>query len=96
MIRIDSDSHFTPLDAFDEVDPRYLEIGPHFEILPSGRYKVIYHAKRIARESLRSKQEIPSYRNISSLCERKAILPRIWIRRQGSMPWPKMDLICRC
>jgi predicted TIM-barrel fold metal-dependent hydrolase len=45
MIRIDSDSHFTPLDAFAEVDPRYAEIGPHFEILPSGRYKVIYRAR---------------------------------------------------
>jgi len=44
MIRIDSDSHFTPLDAFAEVDSRYAEIGPHFEILPSGRYKVIYPA----------------------------------------------------
>ena len=46
MIRIDSDSHFTPLDAFNEVDPRYAEIGPHFEILPSGRYKVIYKGTR--------------------------------------------------
>ena len=45
MIRIDSDSHFTPLDAFVEVDPRYAEIGPHFELLPSGRYKVIYQAR---------------------------------------------------
>lgn len=45
MIRIDSDSHFTPLDAFAEVDPRYAEIGPHFEILPSGRYKMIYQAR---------------------------------------------------
>ena len=45
MIRIDSDSHFTPLDAFNEVDSRYVEIGPHFEILPSGRYKVIYQAR---------------------------------------------------
>jgi len=45
MIRIDSDSHFTPLDAFDEVDPKYAEIGPHFEKLPSGRYRVIYKAR---------------------------------------------------
>ena len=45
MIRIDSDSHFTPLDAFNEIDSRYVEIGPHFEILPSGRYKVIYQAR---------------------------------------------------
>jgi hypothetical protein len=37
MIRIDSDSHFTPLDAFDEVDAKYAAIGPHF-VLPSGRY----------------------------------------------------------
>jgi hypothetical protein len=45
MIRIDSDSHFTPLDAFDEVDPKYADIGWHFEILPSGRYRVIYKAR---------------------------------------------------
>ncbi len=45
MIRIDSDSHFTPLDAFDEVDPKYVAIGPHFEKLPSGRYRVIYKAR---------------------------------------------------
>ncbi len=68
MIRIDSDSHFTPLDAFDDLDPKYAEIGPHFELLPSGRYKVIHKA----RDRL------------------------IWIRRQESTPWPKMDLTCRC
>jgi len=45
MIRIDSDSHFTPLDAFDDLDPKYAETGPHFELLPSGRYKVIHKAR---------------------------------------------------
>ena len=45
MIRIDSDSHFTPLDAFDNVDPKYAAMGPHFEHLPSGRFKVIYQAR---------------------------------------------------
>ena len=30
MIRIDSDSHFTPLDASDEVDPKYADMGPTF------------------------------------------------------------------
>ena len=32
MIRIDSDSHFTPLDAFDDLEPKYAETGPHFAI----------------------------------------------------------------
>ncbi|HSE89755.1 MAG TPA: hypothetical protein VLJ79_26315, partial [Candidatus Binatia bacterium] len=45
MIKIDSDSHFTPLEAFDDVDPKYAGIGPRFEILPSGRYRVIYKAR---------------------------------------------------
>jgi len=45
MIRIDSDSHFTPLDAFDEVDPKYADIGPHFLKLPTGRYRVVYQAR---------------------------------------------------
>jgi aminocarboxymuconate-semialdehyde decarboxylase len=45
MIRIDSDTHFTPRDAFDEVDPKYADVGPHFEKLPSGRFKVIYKAR---------------------------------------------------
>ena len=40
MIRIDSDSHFTPLDAFDEVDPKYADMGPHVLKLPTGRYRV--------------------------------------------------------
>jgi len=40
MIRIDADTHFTPLDAFDEVDPRYADSAPHFIKLPSGNYLV--------------------------------------------------------
>jgi len=40
MIRIDSDSHFTPLDASDEVDPKYADMGAHFLRLPTGRYRV--------------------------------------------------------
>jgi aminocarboxymuconate-semialdehyde decarboxylase len=45
MIRIDSDTHFTPLDAFDEVDPKYAEIGPRLVELPTGRYRVVYPAR---------------------------------------------------
>ncbi len=45
MIRIDSDTHFTPLDAFDDLDPKYAEIGPHFVKLPSGNYRVVYKAR---------------------------------------------------
>ncbi len=84
MIRIDSDSHFTPLDAFNAVDPNYGEIGPHFEILPSGRYKVIYQA----RDSF-----VPQH---LSRCAKKVMQRPIWIPRQGSTLWPRMGLICRC
>jgi aminocarboxymuconate-semialdehyde decarboxylase len=45
MIRIDSDTHFTPLDAFDEVDPKYTGIGPHMVKLPTGHYRVVYPAR---------------------------------------------------
>jgi aminocarboxymuconate-semialdehyde decarboxylase len=45
MIRIDSDTHFTPLDAFDELDPKYAEIGPRFVKLSTGRYRAVYPAR---------------------------------------------------
>ncbi len=45
MIRIDSDTHFTPLDAFDEIDSQYADTGPRFERLPSGRYRVVHEAR---------------------------------------------------
>src|SRR2546428_13489886 len=45
MIRIDSDTHFTPLDAFDDLDPKYAEIGPHFVKLPTGNYSGVYKAR---------------------------------------------------
>ena len=39
MIRIDSDSHFTPRNAFAKVDSKYAAIGPRFVALPNGRYR---------------------------------------------------------
>jgi aminocarboxymuconate-semialdehyde decarboxylase len=45
MIRIDSDTHFTPLDAFDELDPKYAGSGPRIVELPTGRYRVVYPAR---------------------------------------------------
>jgi aminocarboxymuconate-semialdehyde decarboxylase len=45
MIRIDTDTHFTPLDAFDDVDEKYREIGPHFLKLPTGRFRAVYKAR---------------------------------------------------
>ena len=84
MIRIDSDSHFTPLDAFEDLDPKYAETGPHFELLPSARYKVIYKARD---------PFVPQH--IKALREKG--MPRlIWIRRQESTLWPKTALTCRC
>lgn len=45
MIRIDSDTHFTPLDAFIEVDPKYAEQGPRVIALLTGRYRIDYPAR---------------------------------------------------
>jgi aminocarboxymuconate-semialdehyde decarboxylase len=45
MIRIDSDTHFTPLDAFADLDPKYREQGPRVVALPSGRYRIDYPAR---------------------------------------------------
>jgi len=45
MIRIDSDTHFTPLDAFAELDPKYAEQGPLVVALPTGRYRIDYPAR---------------------------------------------------
>ena len=39
MIRIDSDTHFTPLDAFDAVDTKYAGVAPRYITLPNGRYR---------------------------------------------------------
>jgi aminocarboxymuconate-semialdehyde decarboxylase len=45
MIKIDSDTHFTPLDAFAEVDPKYADAGPRLVALPTGRLRVDYPAR---------------------------------------------------
>lgn len=45
MIKIDSDTHFTPRDAFAQVDSKYAEIGPRFVELPNGRYLFDYKAR---------------------------------------------------
>lgn len=45
MIRIDSDTHFTPMDAFADVDPKYTEVGPRLVPLPTGRYRFDYPAR---------------------------------------------------
>jgi aminocarboxymuconate-semialdehyde decarboxylase len=45
MIRIDSDTHFTPLDAFADLDPKYADQGPRLVALPSGRYRIDYPAR---------------------------------------------------
>jgi hypothetical protein len=45
MIKIDSDTHFTPRDVFTQVDPKYAEIGPRFVELPNGRYLLDYKAR---------------------------------------------------
>jgi len=45
MIRIDSDTHFTPLDAFAGLHLKYAEQGPHVVALPTGRYRIDYPAR---------------------------------------------------
>ena len=64
MLRIDSDTHFTPRDAFDVIDPRYAEIAPRFVKLPTGRYQIVYKARETFVpehiKPLRSKGHDPS------------------------------------
>ena len=45
MIRIDSDTHFTPLDPFADLDVKYAAQGPHVVALPTGRYRIDYPAR---------------------------------------------------
>ena len=45
MIRIDSDTHFTPLDAFADLDVKYAAQGPRVVALPTGRYRIDYPAR---------------------------------------------------
>src|SRR5215208_1012142 len=45
MLRIDSDTHFTPIDAFADLDASYAEQGPRVVALPSGRYRIDYPAR---------------------------------------------------
>jgi len=40
MIRIDSDTHFTPMDAFDAVNAKYAGVAPRYIMLPNGRYRL--------------------------------------------------------
>ncbi len=45
MVKIDSDTHFTPLDAFADLDPKYSDQGPRVVELPTGRYRIDYPAR---------------------------------------------------
>lgn len=45
MIRIDSDTHFTPLDAFADLDPKFREQGPRLVELGDARYRIDYSAR---------------------------------------------------
>jgi len=45
MIRIDSDTHFTPLDAFADLDPKYADQGPRLVELTSERLRIEYPAR---------------------------------------------------
>ncbi len=45
MIRIYSDTHFTRLDAFAELDAKYAEQEPRVVALPTGRFRIGYPAR---------------------------------------------------
>ena len=45
MIKIDSDTHFTPRDAYDEVDKKFAEVGPRLVEQPNGRLVLEYPAR---------------------------------------------------
>ena len=51
MIGIDSDTHFTPLDAFADLDSQYAGQVPRVVALPSGGFRIDYpaHATRRPR-----------------------------------------------
>src|SRR5690348_3778102 len=49
MIRIDSDTHFTPMDAFADLDPKYTEQGPRVVALPTGHLSDRLSRARAAR-----------------------------------------------
>jgi aminocarboxymuconate-semialdehyde decarboxylase len=54
MLKIDTDTHFTPIDAFDAVDPAYTGIAPHFVKLPDGKVRVVNDSRdKIRPEHLR-------------------------------------------
>src|SRR5436309_15337633 len=44
-LKIDCDSHFLPHDAFDDMDPKYFDRGPHFVYDNSGGEVVVYRAR---------------------------------------------------
>jgi aminocarboxymuconate-semialdehyde decarboxylase len=44
-IKIDCDSHFLPHDAFDDVDRRFFDQGPHFVFDSEAREVVVYKAR---------------------------------------------------
>ena len=77
MIRIDSDTHFTPLDAFAGLDLKYAEQGPRVVALPTGRYRIDYparaphvpaHIKPRASNPLRS--ELQDFASFGQHCRR--------------------------
>lgn len=45
MVKIDSDTHFTPLNAFADLNPKYAEHGPRVVALPTSRYRIDYPAR---------------------------------------------------
>ena len=45
MIPIDSDTHFTPPDAFGDLVPKYFDQGPRLVELLSGRCRIDYPAR---------------------------------------------------
>lgn len=54
MLKIDSDTHFTPIDAFDAINPAYAEVGPRFVKLPDGKVRVANPSRdKIRPEHLR-------------------------------------------
>jgi aminocarboxymuconate-semialdehyde decarboxylase len=58
MLRIDSDTHFTPFDAFADVDPHYADIGPHYVELPTGRFRLVYKEReKFVPAHLRSRRQ---------------------------------------
>jgi len=84
MIRIDSDTHFTPFDAFADLDPKYRDRGPRVVELSTGRCRIDYRRARSLCPRTSNRFGWAGDQNPTSRSSR------------ASKPWLRMDSTLRC